>query len=112
MQLLRRLGDLSSDVYRVLMKHQWDYGEWAFRNDLLRMEPTPSEKASLARLLAVAQGASRELRAWCDKELLRQTRQLPAAETGLDILLKEERCVTQSLADVLVASDTDIVSEE
>jgi hypothetical protein len=79
---------------------------------LIRKDATPSEKASLARLLDAGQGASQELRAWCEKELLLQTRQLPAPETGLDILLKEERCVTQSLIDVLVASDTEVFNEE
>jgi hypothetical protein len=31
---------------------------------------------------------------------------------GLDLLVKEQRCITQSLIDVLAASDTDVVSEE
>lgn len=37
------------------------------------------------------------LRAWCEEELLRQTRELPAPETRLEILLTVEWCVTQSL---------------
>jgi hypothetical protein len=79
---------------------------------LLREEPTPSEKASLARLLAASRGASAELRAWCEAELLRQNRHLPAPEAGLDIFLKEQRCVTQSLIDVLGAAEAELAYEE
>jgi hypothetical protein len=78
---------------------------------LLRKDPSPSEKASLARLLATV-GVNEGLRVWCEEELLRQTRSLPAPEVGVDILGREERCVTQSLVDVLVASDGELVAEE
>jgi hypothetical protein len=74
---------------------------------LLDSNPTPSERASAPRLLSRARGVDASLRGWCERELVRQTRELPSPEIGHDIVSKAERCVVQSLLDVVVGGGPD-----
>jgi excisionase family DNA binding protein len=69
--------------------------------ELLEADPTPSERASAPRLLALAGGFDQALRSWCERELSRQIAQILSPEIGLDIVTKDERSVSQCLLDVL-----------
>lgn len=68
----------------------------------IEKRPTPSERASVPGLLANARGPSDQLRSWSKHEIQRQD-QLPDPEFGHDILVGEERAVSEAQLDVLAS---------
>ena len=63
--------------------------------------PTPSEKASISRLLASSQGVSKDVKNWCMAEHNRQIREDVVPELGVDLFEGALRPVRHSLLDVL-----------
>jgi hypothetical protein len=63
--------------------------------------PTPSEKASLPKLLKAATGLSEKVRNWCIKEVERQLSSAEPPDIGNDIFSGELRPVVHSLMDSL-----------
>jgi hypothetical protein len=63
--------------------------------------PTPSEKASISRLIAACHGVSKDLRNWCLDELREQLRDEAIPDLGIDMFEGELRPVKYSLLDVL-----------
>jgi len=63
--------------------------------------PTPSEKASIPRLLAASQGVSNDVRDWCTEELNRQVCEDVIPELGADLFEGTLRPVRHSLLDIL-----------
>ena len=60
-----------------------------------------SEKASLPKLLALADHMGDELREWCEDEFAKQSDQTSLPEFGLDVLVGDVRPVAHSILDVL-----------
>ena len=85
--VLRRL-EMDNRFYRMLIKR-------------LQNNPTPSEKATIPRLIGVARGVSSELRTWCIEEANRQLCGKESPEIGFDLIIGELRPVAHSLLDVL-----------
>jgi hypothetical protein len=62
--------------------------------------PSPTEKATLSRLIAQARGAE-AIRTWCVNELTKQTLPTTASEIGVDISIGDFVPVTHVLLDIL-----------
>jgi hypothetical protein len=60
-----------------------------------------SEKASLPRLLALADHMNDDLREWCEKEFVRQSNHTTLAEFGLDAVSGEMRPVAHAILEAL-----------
>jgi hypothetical protein len=67
----------------------------------LQNNPTPSEKATIPRLIGVARGLTSELRNWCIEEVNHQLSSKKSPEIGFDLIIGELRPVAHSLLDVL-----------
>jgi hypothetical protein len=67
---------------------------------------SPSEKATVPRLLQFARGLTEELRSWCQDELARQVGQGNSPEFGFDLTAGVVRAVSQCLLDVFDAETT------
>nr|QNO56865.1 hypothetical protein KGHFPOIM_00007 [Methanosarcinales archaeon ANME-1 ERB7] len=67
----------------------------------LQNNPTPSEKATISRLISVARGLTSELRNWCIEEVNHQLSGNESPEIGFDLITGELRPVAHSLLDVL-----------
>jgi hypothetical protein len=67
----------------------------------LKTANSGSEKASVPRLLALANQMSDELRAWCEKSFAKQSDHTTLAEFGLDVVAGEIRPVAYALLDAL-----------
>ena len=65
-------------------------------------EITPTERASLPRLLAAARGVGPELHQWCEREIDRQQAAYALSQVGFDIAHGRFRPVIHSLLDVLL----------
>jgi hypothetical protein len=73
----------------------------AMLSEHLQGAPTPSEKATIPRLIGAARGVSPELRAWCLEEMNCQLRGTEPPQIGVDLLNGELRPVVHSLLDAL-----------
>jgi hypothetical protein len=69
--------------------------------------PTPSEKASLPKLLKAAKGLSENIKKWCTAELEQQLNGMAPPEIGNDIFSGESRPVVHSLMESLDESRRD-----
>jgi hypothetical protein len=67
----------------------------------LQNNPSPSEKATIPRLIGVARGVSSELRTWCTEEVNHQLSGKKSPEIGFDLITGELRPVAHSLQEVL-----------
>lgn len=67
----------------------------------LGTSPTPSEKASLPKLLALAGRMSEELRRWCESELAAQYSSDTLVDFGADIIVGTVRPICYALLDAL-----------
>jgi len=85
--ILRRL-EMDNSFCRMLFKR-------------LQNNPTPSEKATIPRLIGVARGVSSELKTWCTEEVNHQLSSKKSPEIGFDLIAGELRPVAHSLREVL-----------
>ena len=71
--------------------------------DGLSLKETDSgnEKASLPKLLVLANQMSDELRGWCEKEFAKQSGRTSLPEFGLDVFEGDIRPVAHAILDVL-----------
>jgi hypothetical protein len=60
-----------------------------------------AEKASLPRLLALANPMSEELHQWCENEFARQSDRAAPPEFGLDVITGSVRPVAHAILDAL-----------
>jgi len=67
----------------------------------LKTTESTSEKASVPRLLALANQMSDELQVWCEKSFARQSDHTTLTEFGLDVVAGEIRPVAYALLDAL-----------
>jgi len=84
---IRRL-QADDDLARLLTSH-------------LTGDPSASDKATIPRLLAAAQGVPTELRQWCIRESEAQLDEGAFPQTGFDLVSRAVRPVLHSLFDVL-----------
>lgn len=66
----------------------------------LQNKPTPSEKATIPRLISAARGIPNELRTWCNEEMNRQLDFSKIPQVGVDLIVGEVRPVVHSLLDI------------
>ena len=67
----------------------------------LQDEPSPSEVATLPRLISAARGLSSELREWCNAEANDQLEARKPVAIGVDLLTGLRRPVAHCLLDAL-----------
>jgi hypothetical protein len=72
----------------------------------LKASPTPSEKASLPKLLALAGRMSDDLRRWCEAELAAQYSRPTIVDFGADVVAGTMRPIAYSLLDALSPHQT------
>ena len=85
----------------VLRRLQTDDTFFEMLIERLQNNPTPSEKATISRLISVARGLTSELRTWCIEEVNHQLSGNESPEIGFDLIIGELRPVAHSLLDVL-----------
>ncbi|NAS89084.1 hypothetical protein C4E24_05030 [ANME-1 cluster archaeon AG-394-G21] len=85
----------------VLRRIQTDDTFFEMLTERLQNNPTPSEKATISRLISVARGLTSELRTLCIEEVNRQLCGKKSPEIGFDLIIGERRPVAHSLLDVL-----------
>jgi hypothetical protein len=73
----------------------------AMLNKILHNNPTPSEKATIPRLISSSRGISSELHEWIIKEIEQQLTGTEPPEIGVDLFAGEIRPVVHSLIDVI-----------
>jgi hypothetical protein len=73
----------------------------AMLNKILHNDPTPSEKATIPRLISSSRGISSELHEWIIKEVEQQLTGTEPPEIGVDLFAGEIRPVVHSLIDVI-----------
>jgi hypothetical protein len=71
---------------------------------ILKATPTSDQRASIPRLLAMANRLDADIRAWAETAFADQSTHSSVAEFGLDIVAGEIRPVAYSLLDALTAS--------
>lgn len=95
------LRDTSGRLTKPLSRRLRADEEFRVRlEERLQDTPTPSEKATLPRLIASSNGIRAELRAWCTAEIVAQSRRTPP-EVGFDLGAGEVRPVMHSLLSAL-----------
>lgn len=85
----------------VLRRLQTDDTFFEMLIERLQNNPTPSEKATISRLISVARGLTSELRTWCIEEVNSQLSGNESPEIGFDLIIGELRPVAHSLLNVL-----------
>ncbi len=89
-------------LHRPLIRRlKKDNDLFSMLTERLNKNATPSEKATIPRLIGAARGVSSELRTWCIDEANRQTKGTGSTEVGFDLIICELRPVVHSLLDVL-----------
>jgi hypothetical protein len=98
----RRPKDFSEATYApVVRRFRTDDRLFEIASAELRNQPSPTVKASLARILISARGTTPDLKAWCLDELEKQTTREHVSEIGFDIAEGAYRPVEYALLDAL-----------
>jgi len=85
----------------MLRRLQTDDSFLIMLSERLLNVPTPSEKATIPKLINAARGVSSELKTWCVEEVDRQTSGGMSPEMGFDMIYGAPRLVAYTLLDVL-----------
>jgi hypothetical protein len=96
-----RLRDSQVIIQPILRRLGTDESLCGMLTERLRNSPTPSEKATVPKLIGTARGLSSELRNWCIEEADRQLRSEESPEIGVDLVIGKLRPVAHSLLDVV-----------
>lgn len=85
----------------IIRRLRTDESLFNMLTERLQNNPTPSEKATIPRLIAAARGSSPELRTWCIEEANRQLSGTESPEIGFDLIVGDLSPIANSLLDVV-----------